>query len=117
MAAEDEAWHSIVTLADTVTVEELLALPAASLLRRLFAEYPCRLYPARDLSYRCSCSRHKSDRTLRILDAAELKALLSELGEIHVDCEFCGTRYAYDAVDIGELLRGSTNPPPTDTVH
>ena len=117
MAAEDEAWHSIVTLADTVTTEELLSLTATQLLRRLFAEYPCRLYPARTLSYRCSCSRQKSDRTLRILDAEEIKSLLEELGEIHVDCEFCGTRYAYDAVDIGELLARPANPPPAGTVH
>ena len=117
MAAEDEAWHSIVTLADTITTEELLGLAAADLLRRLFAEYPCRLYPARQLSYRCSCSRQKSDRTLRILDAEEIKSLLAELGEIHVDCEFCGTRYAYDAVDIGELLSRQANPPPGGTVH
>ena len=33
MAAEDEAWHSIVTLADTVTNQELLSLAAPDLLR------------------------------------------------------------------------------------
>ncbi|XOV83957.1 MAG: Hsp33 family molecular chaperone HslO [bacterium] len=112
-----DAWHSIVTLANTVTDEELLDLPAQTLLSRLFAEYPCRLYPPRPLSYRCTCSRGKSDRTLRVLDANEIRALFAELGEITVDCEFCGTRYRYDAVDIGTLINGDPGTPTPDTLH
>ena len=117
MDSADEVWQSIVTLANTVTDEELLNLPVETLLRRLFAEYPCRLYPARALSYRCSCSRAKGDRTLRVLGADEIRALLAELGEITVDCEFCGTRYRYDAVDIGTLLNSDPPPPTPDVVH
>jgi len=122
-AAEDEAWRTIVTLADTVTEQELLTLAPQEILGRLFAEYPCRLYPARELVYKCSCSRHKSDRTLRILDAEELHELLAELGEIQVDCEFCGTRYSYDAVDIAHLLNTGSHAQPTgdsprdNTIH
>ena len=117
IAAENEAWQAILTLADTVTEQELLQLPAQTMLQRLFAEYPCRLYPARKLSYRCSCSRFKSDRTLRILGAGELQKLFAERGEIHVDCEFCGTRYNYDAVDIGELIGNQSSPPVSGTLH
>jgi molecular chaperone Hsp33 len=78
------------------------------------------MYPARALSYRCSCSRQKSDRTLRVLEAQEITELLAELGEITVDCEFCGTRYSYDAVDIGILLNNASPPasdPASDIVH
>lgn len=120
LSEADDVWHSIITLANTVTDPELLQLPAQTLLSRLFAEYPCRMYPARALSYRCTCSREKSDRTLRVLDAQEITALLAELGEITVDCEFCGTRYSYDAVDIGMLLNNASPPAPDpapDTMH
>ena len=120
LSEADDVWHSIVTLANTVTDHELLQLPAKTLLSRLFAEYPCRMYPARALSYRCSCSRQKSDRTLRVLEAQEITELLAELGEITVDCEFCGTRYSYDAVDIGILLNNASPPasdPASDIVH
>ncbi len=116
-ADDDEAWSTITTLADTVTVEELQTLPAEVMLRRLFNEYTCRLHPPRSLSYRCTCSRQKSDRTLRILDARELESLLEEQGQIHVDCEFCGTRYAYDAIDVGALLSGADTAPPGATPH
>ncbi len=117
LQAEEEAWHSILALADTVTEQELATLPPQEMLQRLFAEYPCRLFPARKLSFRCSCSRAKSDRTLRVLGADDLQALLEELGRIDVDCEFCGARYSYDAVDIGQLLGSSASPPDDDTVH
>ena len=117
LQAEEDAWHSILTLADTITEQELATLPPQVMLRRLFAEYPCRLFPARELSFRCSCSREKSDRTLRVLGTDDLQALLEELGRIDVDCEFCGTRYSYDAVDIGRLLGGTPASPDGDTVH
>ncbi len=116
-ASADEAWHTIVTLAETVTAKELLTLEPQNILSRLFAEFPCRIYPGRELSYRCSCSREKSDRTLRMLPAEEVESLLAELGAIYVDCEFCGTRYNYDAVDIGELLKTPTHPPGRPTLH
>lgn len=115
--AEEEAWHSIITLADTVTEQELASLPPQDMLRRLFAEYPCRLFPARELSFKCSCSRAKSDRTLRVLEAEDLQSLLEERGSIDVDCEFCGTRYSYDKIDVGHLLGGQPSRPDEPTVH
>ena len=117
LVTEEDAWQSILTLADTVTEVELLALPPREILRRLFAEYPCRLHPARSLSYRCTCSRSKSDRTLRILDDQELQELLIEQTEITVDCEFCGSRYTYDAIDVEALINGPTNPSSSTTLH
>ena len=115
LEAEADAWQTILTLADTVTPEELAGLAPTTLLRRLFAEYPCRLFPPRPLSFKCSCSREKSDRTLRTLGAEDLQALLEERGDIEVDCEFCGQCYRYDAVDIGHLIggtAGATQPGP-----
>lgn len=109
----DEAWHTMNVLADTVTEQELLGLNAAALLRRLFNEYPCRLHTPRSLSYRCSCSRQKSDRTLRTLGVDDLTALLAEVGIIQVDCEFCGTQYSYDAIDVAQLFAPLQNLPPS----
>ena len=106
---DDDAWQTITTLASTVTEAELAQLAPQQILRRLFHEYPCRLHPPRSLSHRCSCSREKSDRTLRVLDDEELQSLLEEEGEIVVDCEFCAERYRYDAIDI-EALRHPSPP-------
>jgi molecular chaperone Hsp33 len=101
-AAED-AWHTLTTLAATVTDDELASLDATTLLRRLFHEYPLRVREPRELTYRCTCTRAKSDQTLRVFGAEELDDILRQDGEINVDCEFCGTKYRYDAVDVAAL--------------
>ena len=104
----EEGWQTISALVDTLQEQELASLAPAELLNRLFHELPCRIYPTRPLSFRCTCSRAKSDRTLRVLPEDDLRSLLDERGSIEVDCEFCGTRYDYDAVDISALLHQAT---------
>jgi molecular chaperone Hsp33 len=105
MDSAADAWHTLTTLAETVTDAELSTLTTEQLLYRLFNEYPLRLHPARYLRYRCTCTRAKSDQTLQILGPTELQEILQEEGEVAVDCEFCGARYRYDAVDLATLQR------------
>lgn len=112
-----DAWETIKMLAKTVTAGELGELEPERLLHRLFHEYPCRLHEPRTLAYKCSCSRAKSDRTLRIMEAAELETILREDGEILVDCEFCAQQYRYDALDIEQIQHGTPSPPRNDALH
>ncbi|MEM9620838.1 MAG: Hsp33 family molecular chaperone HslO [Pseudomonadota bacterium] len=107
LASFDDAWETLETLANTLTMQELAALSARQLLSRLFAEFECRLHAGQVLSYRCTCSREKTDRTLGVFDPEELEEILAERGHIHVDCEFCGKRYEYDQVDVRQLAHGS----------
>lgn len=100
-----QAWHTLTTLAATVTDQELGQLDAPTLLYRLFNEYPCRLSKPRELSYRCTCSREKTDTTLMMLGHQDLSELIEEQREITVDCEFCGNRYRYDKQHVETLLR------------
>ena len=102
--AARDAWHTLTTLAATVTDEELSQLDAQTLLYRLFHEHPCRLHEPRALSYRCSCSREKTDTTLMMLGNDDLRALIEEQSEITVDCEFCGNRYTYDRASATKVL-------------
>jgi redox-regulated HSP33 family molecular chaperone len=39
-----------------------------------------------------------------VLGREDLLTLAAELPEIHVDCEFCGKRYAYDQTAVDALL-------------
>lgn len=100
-----EAWHTLTTLAATATDEELSQLDAQALLYRLFNEHPCRLHEPRALSYRCTCSREKTDTTLMMLGSEDLSALIEEQSEITVDCEFCGNRYSYDRQSASKVLK------------
>ena len=113
----EDAWHTLQTLASTTTEAELATLSAAGLLQRLFAEFPCRLHEPRSLSYQCTCNRDKTDRTLRVIEAAELRDLVEEQGVISIDCEFCGQSYSYDRVDVAELIEGRTSVPIPPNIH
>lgn len=100
-----DAWERLNLLADTASEEELLELPAQTLLYRLFNEENVRLFAAESVAFRCGCSRERIETVLRGLGREETQALLAEQGQIQVDCEFCKQHYAFDAVDVERLLR------------
>jgi len=85
-------------------------LQVHDLLRRLFHEEAVRVYEPEPVAFRCSCSRERVEGTLRALGREEMEALLAEEGEIVVDCEFCNRRYAFDAVDLEQLLTAAIAP-------
>jgi molecular chaperone Hsp33 len=49
---------------------------------------------------------------LRGLGREEVDSILAELGQADVGCEFCGQRYRFDAVDVGELFTPAADQPP-----
>ncbi len=100
----DEVWQHVQTLADTLTMEELLDLPADTVLHRLFHEQPPQLPPAQPLRFACSCSRDKVRHTLLSLGADELQGVLDDIGEAVVSCDFCGRSEVFDAVDLAQLV-------------
>lgn len=99
-----DAWTRLAYLADTVKADELLALPAQTLLQRLFHEEDVRLFEARPLSFHCSCSRHSVGAMLRLLGQPEVDSILAERGEIEVNCDFCNAHYRFDKVDAEQLF-------------
>ncbi len=107
VAADADAWHRLETLAATLQPAELLELDAATLLRRLFHEEDVRLFKPKAFAYRCTCSRERTAAMLHTLGATELRQTVDEQDTIQVDCEFCGHRYAFDAIDIAGLLAGA----------
>ncbi len=103
-----EDYNRIAMLASTLTAEELLTLDADSILRRLFWEETLRRFePMRgDLGPRfvCSCSRERVAQMLSNLGRDEVESVVEERGQVEVGCEFCGIKYHFDAVDVGELF-------------
>jgi molecular chaperone Hsp33 len=104
VAEADEDWNRILHLANTLTSNELMELPADELLRRLFHEEDVRAFEPAPVSFRCACSRERVDGILRSLGEAESRDVLIEQGVVEVKCEFCNRAWRYDAVDIGVLF-------------
>lgn len=122
-----EDYHRIAHLAATLTRDELLALDADTVLRRLFWEEPLlRLVQAGDAPraaaprphFACTCSRERVARMLEGLGRAEVDDIVDEQGRVEIGCEFCGAKYRFDAVDAARLfMPGKDQPPGSEAMH
>lgn len=101
-------WERVLTLANTVTEEEMLSLDCEDMLYRLFNEEDVRLFGSDPVEFECACSQDKVENTLRIVGRKELEDILQERETINVDCEFCGKEYVFDKVDVEGVLAGNT---------
>lgn len=107
---DDEDWNRIVALSETVSTEELLELPAETLLHRLYHEEDRRVFEPESVRFACSCSRERVAEMLRSLGQDEVENILAEQGKIEVHCEFCNAGYTFDAVDAAALFVESSHP-------
>jgi len=112
----DEAYNRIALLAGTLTRDELLTLDADTVLRRLFWEEPLRRFaPVHGEAgprFACSCSRVRVGSMLKSLGSDEVDGIIEEQGRVEIGCDFCGAKYHFDPVDVGELFTPPTNQPP-----
>ncbi|HET9702157.1 MAG TPA: Hsp33 family molecular chaperone HslO [Burkholderiales bacterium] len=115
--ADPEAWSRALALAGTLGRGELLATPAATLVRRLFHEEDVRVFPQRPVSFRCSCSRERVIAMLRMLGQGEVSNVAVEQGKVEVNCEFCNRHYTFDRVDVEQIFAAETLVPPPSSRH
>ncbi len=102
--ADNERWDHVVMLASTLRKEEMLSTDIMTLLNRLYWEEQVRIFEPRSPSFHCSCSREKVGNMLKMLGREEIESALADLGELDIDCDFCGQKYAFDAVDCAQLF-------------
>lgn len=99
--AQDEAWHTALALAGTLTEGELLddALPPETLLERLFVLEGLSVGQSRALAYGCRCSRSRLAHVLEGFPQEDLDHM-AEAGIITMTCEFCnyGFRFGREGI-------------------
>jgi molecular chaperone Hsp33 len=103
-----ETWTRAVMLGQTLKQEELLTADVETLLKRLFWEETIRVFDPLRPEFHCTCSREKVANMLRTLGQQEVEAALHDLGELGVNCDFCGKHYGFDAVDCAQLFASDT---------
>ena len=108
----NEAFNRIDHLASTLTREELLTLDADTLLRRLFWEEDLRRFAPLAPRFACTCSRERVRGMLRSLGADEVRGIVAERGVVEIGCDFCGTQYHFDAVDVGAMFAPAADQAP-----
>lgn len=107
--AEDlETWNRAVMLASTLKQPELLSTDIQTLMNRLFWEETIRVFEPAHPQFHCSCTREKVGNMLKMLGREEVDAALDDLGQLAINCDFCGKHYAFDKVDCAQLFVGKT---------
>ena len=113
-----DAWQRAGALTATLTRAELLTLEAEALARRLYWEERLQHFPPAAPRFECNCSRERSGRMLLALGREEVDSILAERGDVEITCDFCNARYAFDAVDVGQLFAsGATREADASTRH
>lgn len=101
-----DKWDTIITLAETITGDELLELDHPTVLYRLFNEQPVRIFEPKALHFACSCSKERCASALLTIGKDEVEELLIEQGSINIDCQFCNQHYFFAADEVRKLLGG-----------
>lgn len=104
----EETWNRTVALASTVQQDELLNTDIDTLLRRLFWEETIRMFEPLQPTFQCSCTREKVGNMLKMLGQEEVDSALADLGQLAINCDFCGQAYAFDKVDCAQLFAAGT---------
>lgn len=99
-----DCWERVGALTATLTDGELLALPPEALAHRLYWQENLQHFEPVAPRFECNCSRERSGRMLLALGRDEVDSILAERGEVEITCDFCSARYAFDAVDVGQLF-------------
>jgi len=108
---DDEAFTRIAHFASTLSATELLTLDVPTILHRLFWEEPLRVFEPQVPKFACSCSADRVRNMLRNLGRDEAESILEERGDIESGCDFCGTQYRFDTVDVGALFAAPDSRP------
>ncbi|RKS84497.1 molecular chaperone Hsp33 [Orbus hercynius] len=108
-----DSFEHLTAIAETIKAEELFALPADEILYRLYHQEDVRLFDGQCVEFKCTCSRQRCADTLITLPANEVDSILVEDGNIDMHCDYCGTHYIFDKIDIENLRKHQ----PQDTLH
>jgi molecular chaperone Hsp33 len=102
---DDDGWNRVGALFDTLQAGELLDLPAAQVVHRLFHEEAPEWLAEKPLRFGCSCSRDRVSAMLVSLGRDEADAAVQAgAGEARIHCQFCGQEYRYDDAAIASLF-------------
>ncbi|WP_318488455.1 Hsp33 family molecular chaperone HslO [Photobacterium leiognathi] len=96
------------TITDTVKNEELFGLEAQDLLYRLYHQEEVKVFEPQEVKFECGCSRERSGSAVISLHPDEIEKILAEEGKVSLHCDYCGTDYDFDSIDIAVLRENAT---------
>lgn len=77
---------------------------AAALLQTVLKDFDLEILETMPVDYRCYCSRDRVTATLISLGKAELRDIVAEKEDIHIECQFCDADYVFSPQEISDIL-------------
>lgn len=108
-----EEFHTLVTLAQTLTFDEFKTCDFTTILKRLFHEYDLELYPSTEIHFGCNCTLERMQNAILAMGVEEAEDILDEDSYIEVSCEFCGRSHMFDEEDVERIFAEAA----TDLYH
>ena len=108
-----DGWTRIEALAATVKPDELLALPTADVLTRLFHEETVRLFAGHPVTNNCPQDWDKVRNMLRTLGREEVYAAFKANGAIVIHDDLANHEYRFDKTAIDDLFSNVPETPPS----
>ncbi|MDD9176667.1 MULTISPECIES: Hsp33 family molecular chaperone HslO [Aliivibrio] len=102
-------------LTDTIKNEELFGLEGEEVLYRLYNQDKVQLFEPQQVEFFCGCSRERSGGAIITIEKAEVDDIIKTEGKISLHCDYCGTSYDFDSIDVANLFEQATKG--NDTVH
>lgn len=113
--AQTNDFEHLATLTETIKAEELFTLSATDVLWRLYHEEEVTVYDPQNVEFKCTCSRERCAGALKTLPDEEIDSIMAEDGEIDMHCDYCGTHYVFNSMDIAEIRNNAS--PADPQVH
>ena len=113
--AQTNDFEHLATLTETIKAEELFTLSATDVLWRLYHEEEVTVYDPQAVEFKCTCSRERCAGALKTLPDEEIDSIMAEDGEIDMHCDYCGTHYVINSMDIAEIRNNAS--PADPQVH
>ncbi|MEH2921844.1 Hsp33 family molecular chaperone HslO [Samsonia erythrinae] len=106
--ADRHDFEHLTQLTTTVKAEELFTLPATEVLYRLYHQEEVTVYEPQDVEFHCHCSRDRCANALMTLSDQEVNEMIEQDGEIDMHCDYCGTHYSFNSLDIRAIRQESS---------
>ncbi len=103
----EEDFERLEQLTHTVKNEELFTLEAEELLYRLYHQESVKLFEPQAVAFQCGCSRERSASAICSLARNEVEEMIQESGKIALHCDYCGSDYEFDAIDVAALFENA----------
>lgn len=77
------------------------------IVEQLLSDYEIEYFDNMETSYKCDCSRERTDRALISIGKEELAKLIEEDGKAEMTCHFCDNVYQYTKKELETLLESA----------